>query len=77
MSDTALIALSMGAVLAATVFTEIGTVKMLAAGVGGGVVTAAKNTIKASARLLVNTSPEPVTNWTAAITEDVTVVGGF
>jgi len=42
MSDTALIALSMGAVLAATVFTEIGTVKMLAAGVGGGVVTAAK-----------------------------------
>ena len=77
MSDTALIALSMGAVLAATVFTEIGTVKMLAAGGGGGVVTAAKNTIKASARLLVNTSPEPVTNSTASITEDVTVVGGF
>tara|TARA_Y100000588_G_scaffold137901_1_gene151637 strand:+ start:277 stop:390 length:114 start_codon:yes stop_codon:yes gene_type:complete len=36
MSDTALIALSMGAELAATVFTNIGAVEMLAAAVVGG-----------------------------------------
>ena len=66
-----------GAVLAATVFTDMGTAEMLAAGVGGSVLTAATHTIKAGSRLLINTSPEPVPNWTASVTEDVAVVGGL
>ncbi|MGB0632559.1 MAG: DUF4126 domain-containing protein [Alphaproteobacteria bacterium] len=66
-----------GAVLAATVFQDMGTMEMLAAGAGGGVLTAATYTIKAGSRLLINTSPEPVTNWTASVAEDVAVVGGL
>lgn len=62
-----------GAVLAATVFQDMGTAEMLAA----GVLTAATHTIKAGSRLLINTSPEPVTNWTASVTEDVAVLGGL
>ena len=55
----------------------MGTAEMLAAGVGGGVLTAATHTIKAGLRLLINTSPEPVTNWTASVTEDVAVLGAL
>ena len=28
-------------------------------------------------RAIINTSPEPVTNWTASVTEDLAVVGGL
>ena len=50
---------------------------LLAAGAAGGVLSAATHTIKAGSRLLINTSPEPVTNWTASVTEDITVFGGL
>lgn len=66
-----------GAVLAATVFADASTAEMLAAGAGGGVLTAATHTIKAGRRLLINTSPEPFSNWTASVSEDVAVVGGL
>lgn len=66
-----------GAVLAATVFADIGTAEMLAAGAAGGILTAGTHTLKAGTRLLINTSPEPVTNWTASVTEDVAVFGGL
>ena len=33
--------------------------------------------IKSGSRALLNTSPEPVSNWTASITEDAAVVGGL
>lgn len=66
-----------GAVLAATVFADTSTAEMLAAGAAGGVLSAATHTIKAGSRLLINTSPEPITNWTASVTEDVTVFGGL
>lgn len=66
-----------GAVLAATVFADSSTAEMLAAGAAGGVLSTATHTIKAGSRLLINTSPEPVTNWTASAAEDVTVFGGL
>ncbi len=62
-----------GAVLAATVFADASTAEMLAAGAGGGVLTAATYRIKAGSRLLINTSPEPFSNWTASVSEDVAV----
>ena len=43
---------------------------------GGGLATTS-HVSKASTRALINTSPEPVTNWTASVTEDVAVVGGL
>lgn len=66
-----------GAVLAATVFADASTAEMLAAGAGGGVLTAATHTVKAGSRLLINTSPEPFSNWTASVSEDVAVFGGI
>jgi hypothetical protein len=66
-----------GAVLAATVFADASTAEMLAAGAGGSALTAATHTIKAGSRLLINTSPEPFSNWTASVSEDVAVFGGL
>ena len=47
---------------------------MLATGAG---VALTSHLLKAGSRALLNTSPEPVSNWTASITEDVAVVGGL
>ena len=33
--------------------------------------------MKAGIRVLINTSPEPFTNWTASVSEDVAVFGGL
>jgi uncharacterized membrane protein len=47
---------------------------MLATGAG---VALTSHLLKAGSRALLNTSPEPLSNWTASITEDVAVVGGL
>ena len=44
---------------------------------GGGAVAAASHATKAGTRVLINTSPEPFTNWTASVTEDLGVLGGL
>ena len=65
-----------GAFLAAAAMSpdgELGT-GMLATGAG---VALTSHFIKAGSRALLNTSPEPVSNWTASITEDAAVVGGL
>jgi hypothetical protein len=33
--------------------------------------------VKAGSRVVINTSPEPFTNWTASLSEDVLVIGGL
>ena len=43
----------------------------------GGSLATTSHVSKASTRALINTSPEPVTNWTASVTEDLAVVGGL
>ena len=43
----------------------------------GGSLAAASHATKAGSRALINTSPEPVSNWTASVTEDLAVVGGI
>jgi hypothetical protein len=44
--------------------------------VGGG-VTATTHAAKAGSRAVINTSPEPVSNWTASVAEDVSVFAGL
>lgn len=44
--------------------------------VAGGLATASHAT-KAGSRVLINTSPEPFSNWTASVMEDITVIGGL
>jgi Sec-independent protein translocase protein TatA len=43
----------------------------------GGGIAATSHAAKAGSRVLINTSPEPFSNWTASITEDVVVIGGL
>ena len=44
---------------------------------GGGALAAASHATKAGTRVLINTSPEPFSNWIASVTEDIAVVGGL
>lgn len=56
---------------------EVGQSAQLIALILGGSLTATTHATKAGTRALINTSPEPFTNWTASITEDVAVIGGM
>jgi hypothetical protein len=71
-----LLRVPVGAFLAAATLSPAGDLGtgMLATGAG---VALTSHLVKAGSRALLNTSPEPVSNWTASITEDVAVVGGL
>lgn len=49
----------------------------IAAGILGGGIAATSHATKASTRLLINASPEPVSNWSASLSEDLLVLGGL
>ena len=56
---------------------EINQAAELAAALLGGSLAATSHLTKSSTRLVLNASPEPVTNATASIAEDLAVVGGL
>jgi len=56
---------------------DMGTAGELAGLILGGGLATTSHVSKASTRALINTSPEPVTNWSASITEDAAVIGGL
>jgi hypothetical protein len=56
---------------------EINQAAELAAALLGGSLAATSHLTKSSTRLVLNASPEPVTNATASIFEDLAVVGGL
>lgn len=66
-----------GALMAAGAVGDVGPAAELAVALVGGGVAAASHAAKAGTRVLINTSPEPFTNWVASITEDIGVVGGL
>jgi hypothetical protein len=66
-----------GAMLAAGAVGDVGAGAELAAALLGGGMAAASHAAKSGARVLINTSPEPFTNWTASIAEDIAVIGGL
>ena len=66
-----------GALLAAGAVGELNPAVSLAAALLGGTLAAGTHGMKAGSRLLINTSPEPLTNWTASIVEDIMVIGGI
>ena len=61
---------------AATGFHISQPAELAAALVGGGLAAGAHFT-KAGSRVLINTSPEPLSNWAASFTEDITVIAGL
>jgi hypothetical protein len=66
-----------GAILAASAIGDVTPAAHLAAAIMGGGLAAATHATKAASRVLINTSPEPVTNWSASIGEDVAVIAGI
>jgi hypothetical protein len=66
-----------GAALAASMAGADSTVMTLVAGILGGAMATGSHVTKAGSRALINTSPEPVSNWTASLTEDALVIGGL
>lgn len=66
-----------GAMLAAGAVGDVTPALEIAAGLMGGTLAGASHLTKASTRALINTSPEPVSNWTASISEDLLVLGGL
>jgi hypothetical protein len=66
-----------GAVLAAAAFGDFdATIRVVAFLVGGGLALSSHGT-KSTARAVINTSPEPVSNITASIVEDIVAVGSM
>ena len=66
-----------GVMLAAGAVGEVNPAIVIAGGLLGGTISATSHMVKAGSRVMINTSPEPVTNWTASILEDVAVIGGL
>lgn len=66
-----------GAMLAAGSVGDVTPALQVAAGILGGSMTTVTHAAKASSRVLINTSPEPFSNWTASVMEDVAVIGGL
>jgi hypothetical protein len=66
-----------GAMLAASAVGDVTPAVELGAALLGGSLAAGSHATKAGGRLLINTSPEPVTNWGASISEDLVVIGGL
>jgi hypothetical protein len=63
-----------GAVLAASAFGDFDrSIQVIALLLGGGLALSSHGT-KAATRAMLNTSPEPVSNWIASIAEDIVAV---
>src|SRR5689334_21559380 len=66
-----------GAILAAATFSNVDPAWMVAAGLIGGTIASGTHLTKAGARAVINTSPEPFSNWIASFGEEVTVLGAL
>ncbi len=66
-----------GAALAAAVFGDAGTGTTLAAAIIGGTVAGGTHLTKAGGRAMINTSPEPFSNWGASLIEDMALPAGL
>lgn len=66
-----------GAILAAAAIGDVTPAAQLSAAILGGGLATATHATKAGSRVMINTSPEPVSNWGASLGEDVVVVGGL
>ncbi|MFE5854884.1 DUF4126 domain-containing protein [Streptomyces sp. NPDC056500] len=64
-----------GAVVAALLAGESGSLPELAAGAVGGSTALMSHLVKAGTRMAVNTSPEPFSNVALSVTEDLGVAG--
>ena len=66
-----------GSILAMAAVGDTSAAMELTAFLVGGSIAAGTHATKAGTRVMINTSPEPFTNWTASISEDILVIGGI
>ncbi|WP_430387247.1 DUF4126 domain-containing protein [Dyella sp. 20L07] len=66
-----------GALLAWGVFRDAGAGTQFAAGLLGGALASGTHLAKTGGRALINTSPEPFSNWGASAGEDISWLGGM
>lgn len=66
-----------GALLAAGATGDSLSALTVAAGLLGGTITAGTHFTKAGGRAVINTSPEPFSNWGASFAEDALVMSGI
>lgn len=71
------IRIPVGALLAAAVVGSVNPPVAIAAAILGGGMAASTHATKSGARVLINTSPEPFTNWAASLGEDIAVIVGL
>ena len=72
------IRIPLGALLAAAaVGSDMNPSIVIAAALLGGSLAASTHAAKSGARVLINTSPEPVSNWLASLGEDAAVLVGL
>ncbi|QBS40318.1 DUF4126 domain-containing protein [Nocardia sp. CS682] len=64
-----------GAVVAALLAGQDGSLSELAAGAVGGATALASHLVKAGTRMAINTSPEPASNIVTSTAEDISVAG--
>lgn len=67
----------LGALLAAGAVGTVNLPLALAAAIAGGGLAAGTHAAKAGARVIINTSPEPFSNWIVSLLEDVAVIAGL
>jgi hypothetical protein len=65
-----------GAILAAGAVGDVTPAAELAAAIVGGSLAAGAHMTKAGSRILINASPEPLSNWLASLGEDALVIVG-
>ncbi|MDP5008943.1 MAG: DUF4126 domain-containing protein, partial [Glaciimonas sp.] len=66
-----------GAVLGAAAMGQMDPAWTAGAAILGGTFAAGAHATKAGSRAMINTSPEPLSNWTASVSEDATVLGAL
>jgi hypothetical protein len=66
-----------GALLAAGAVGDVNPAIVLAAAIVGGGMAAGTHATKSGTRVIINASPEPVSNWVASLVEDFTVIVGL
>lgn len=71
------IRIPLGAVLAMSAVGDTTPAVELAAFLVGGSLTAATHATKAGGRVIINSSPEPVSNWFTSLGEDFLVIAGI
>ena len=71
------IRIPVGALLAAAAVGDVNPPVAIAAAILGGGMAASTHATKSGARVLINTSPEPFTNWAASLGEVMAVVVGL